>query len=210
MLASVPESKRRAGSLSQLHGICRQSSQLLFAVFRLVLIIGISYIILFPILMKISSSFMGRKDLVDQTVKWIPKNLTLDNYRLAIATLKFPVVFKNSLQLSVLVSILQLFSSMLVGYGLARFDFRGKSLIFGAAIFTLIITSDDDGSPLPQLEVLQSLWTHPWQGVQSSRQLLAVCIDIGVWDGTEKRSVHPCYEAVLQRYAKKPRRGCLC
>jgi multiple sugar transport system permease protein len=139
MLAPDAESKRRAGSLSQLRGSWRRWSQVMFAIFRLVLIIGISYIILFPILMKISSSFMGRRDLVDQTVKWIPKHLTLDNYRLAISTLKFGTVFKNSLQLSVVVSILQLCSSMLVGYGLARFEFRGKSLIFAAAIFTLVV-----------------------------------------------------------------------
>lgn len=107
--------------------------------FRITLIIGISYIILFPILMKISSSFMSRRDLVDQTVKWIPKRFTLDNYRMAIDMLKFPMVFRNSLQLSVLVSILQLCSSILVGYGLARFNFKGKSLVFGAAVFTLVV-----------------------------------------------------------------------
>lgn len=139
MPAPAQKAKGTLLSRSRLRSILRRLSEVSLAVFRLVLIIGISYIILFPILTKLSSSFMARKDLVDQTVKWIPKNFTLDNYRMAVQTLRFPTVFKNSAFLSLLVSILQLCSSTLVGYGLARFDFRGKGLVFGAAIFTLVV-----------------------------------------------------------------------
>ena len=38
-----------------------------------------------------------------------------------------------------MVAVLQLASTTLVGYGLARFEFRGKKLIMAAAIFTLIV-----------------------------------------------------------------------
>ncbi|NLJ73853.1 MAG: carbohydrate ABC transporter permease [Firmicutes bacterium] len=116
-----------------------KASNVAFRVFRFVLILGISYIILFPVLSKISSSFMPMRDLADQTVKWIPKHPTLDNYRLAIEVMNFPKTFFNSLFLSFLVSLLSLISSTVVGYGLARFDFKGKNLILAAAIFTLVV-----------------------------------------------------------------------
>ena len=154
MLASAQKTKGTVLSRPRLRSILRRLSEVSLGVFRSVLIIGISYIILFPILTKISSSFMARKDLVDQTVKWIPKNFTLDNYRMAIQTLRFPTVFRNSALLSLGVSILQLCSSTLVGYGLARFEFKGKGLVFGAAIFTLVASTDDNGSPVSQLAVL--------------------------------------------------------
>ena len=39
---------------------------------RLVLLIGISYVILFPFIAKIFGSFMGMEDFVDVTVRLIP------------------------------------------------------------------------------------------------------------------------------------------
>ena len=49
-------------------------------VFRLVLLLGISYVILYPFISKIFGSFMTPKDLVDVTVKLIPKYPSLDIY----------------------------------------------------------------------------------------------------------------------------------
>ena len=42
-----------------------------FYIFRLVLLLGISYVILFPFLSKILASFMSPQDFVDVTVKMI-------------------------------------------------------------------------------------------------------------------------------------------
>ena len=50
---------------------------LIWGLFRYVLLIGISYVILFPFFAKISGSFMSRDDFVDVTVKLIPKYPTL-------------------------------------------------------------------------------------------------------------------------------------
>ncbi len=108
-------------------------------IFRFVLIVGISYIILFSVLSKISSSFLSLRDMGDQTVNWIPKNPTLDNYRVAIEVMEFPRIFFNSLFLSLTVALLQLGSSTMVGYGLARFSFPGRNLILAAAVFTLVV-----------------------------------------------------------------------
>ena len=104
----------------------------LFSVFRTVLILGIAYIILYPVLSKLSSSFMSRRDLIDQTVKYIPKRPTLDNYRFAMEVMNFSKTFTNSLLLSVVVATLQLVSSTFVGYGLARFRFKGRNLVLAA------------------------------------------------------------------------------
>ncbi|NLZ54708.1 MAG: hypothetical protein GX892_16515, partial [Thermoanaerobacteraceae bacterium] len=45
-------------------------NNLLISILRMILIIAISYVILLPILTKISSSFMTKDDLVDKTVYW--------------------------------------------------------------------------------------------------------------------------------------------
>lgn len=110
-----------------------------FNLIRWVLILGICYIIIYPLLTKISSSFMSQRDLFDKTVQWIPRFFTFDNYTMVFEQLKYPEAFLNSFILALLVSLLQLFSCTLIGYGFARFDFKGKRLLFGLVIFTLIV-----------------------------------------------------------------------
>lgn len=154
MSASAESRVGKALSTSRFRHASHRVSQVLLVIFRAALIIGISYIILFPILMKVSSSFMSRRDLVDQTVKWIPKHFTWDNYRLAVEMLKFPTVFRNSLQLSVIVSILQLCSSILLAWP-CKIRLQGeKSDLCRSSLYSGSASSDDHGPALSQLEVL--------------------------------------------------------
>lgn len=106
---------------------------------RTVLIVGIGFIIVFPVLTKISSSLMVEDDLYDKTVKWIPRNFTLDNYRLVWEQMRYGEAFLRSLGLTVLVSTLQLASCTLIGYGLARFRFPGHRLLSAVVIFMLLV-----------------------------------------------------------------------
>ena len=55
-----------------------------FAIFRFVLLVGISYVVLFPYISKIFGSFMSREDFVDVSVLLIPKYPTLDTYKAII------------------------------------------------------------------------------------------------------------------------------
>ena len=69
--------------------------------FRLVLLIGISYIVLFPFFSKVAGSFMAPEDFVDVTVRLIPKNFTLDIYKAIWTDLNYLKAFTNTLFLSV-------------------------------------------------------------------------------------------------------------
>ncbi len=143
------------------------------SVIRYLIIISVCYVILRPLLAKIVSSFMTERDLYDQTVKWIPRNFTLNNYRAMWVHMDYLTALRNSLALSFLIAFLQLISCTLVGYGLARFRFPGSKLIFGLAIFTLIVPPQIIILPLylnfkyftiwgllpdPGLDLLNSVW----------------------------------------------------
>lgn len=111
------------------------------SVFRTVLLLGISYVILVPLLLRISSSVMPVQDLYDQSVKWIPRELTFEHLRMAWKYMEYPTALLNSTLLTVVVSVLQTATCAMVGYGLARFDFVGNGLVFTAAILTLVVPS---------------------------------------------------------------------
>lgn len=113
--------------------------ELLFVVIRAVLLIGMCYIIVFPMVSKISSSFMSGEDIYDNTVRWIPRRPTLNNYRDAFYEMEYGWALLRSLALAIAVGALSLMSCTLVGYGLARYRFPGRELIFAGAILTLVI-----------------------------------------------------------------------
>ena len=53
-------------------------TNVIWYIFRLVLLVGISYIVLYPFFSMIAGSFMAPEDFVDVTVRLIPKHFTLD------------------------------------------------------------------------------------------------------------------------------------
>ena len=68
--------------------------KIVWYVFRLVLLIGISYVVLFPFFSKIAGSFMAPEDFVDVTVRLIPKHFTLDIYKAIWTELHYLEAFK--------------------------------------------------------------------------------------------------------------------
>ena len=108
-------------------------------VFRFILMLGVSYVILFPFIARIAGSFMSMEDVVDSTISLIPKHPTLNIYRSIIAENHYWEALSNTLILSLLSAIIQTFVACLVGYGLAKFKFKGNKLIMGMVVVTMVI-----------------------------------------------------------------------
>ena len=109
------------------------------SIFIGLLLTGISFIILSPLIDMISKSFMDIQDFYNPLVYLIPKTLSLYNYKSAIQFLDY----KNSLIFTSLfvsvITILQAFICSLVGYGFARFRFPYSNVLFGLVILTIVI-----------------------------------------------------------------------
>ncbi len=108
-------------------------------VLKFILMLGISYVILFPFFSKIAGSFMSKADVVDATVSLIPKAPTLEIYKWIIVDNRYFEAFLNTLLLSLLCALIQTFVSCLVGYGLSKFKFKGNNLIMGMVVVMMII-----------------------------------------------------------------------
>ena len=106
---------------------------------RAIILIGFGFIILYPIIVKITSAFKSYEDLYDPTVIFIPKNPTFSNFSLLWNTVEYPKLLVSTIAITSLISFLQMVSCTLVSYGLARFEFIGKKLFFAFAIITLVI-----------------------------------------------------------------------
>lgn len=113
-------------------------SKIAWAIFRTLLLIGMGYVILYPLLSMISKAFSG--DYIrSATVVWIPKKFTLENIQTAMKFLKYRVSLFNTMELGIVSAILQIISCSLAGYGFARYKFKGREILFGMVIFTIIV-----------------------------------------------------------------------
>ena len=108
-------------------------------IFRMVLMVGISYIVLYPFFTKVAGSVMAPEDFVDVTVRLIPKNFTLDIYRAIINELGYWEAFMSTFTLSLSCAVLQMFFCCLIGYGFAKFKFRGSTLLFMLVMLPMIV-----------------------------------------------------------------------
>ncbi len=107
--------------------------------FRFILLVGLAYVVLMPFFSKVMGSFMSPEDFIDVTVKYIPKYPTLDTYKAILAESNYFSAFVNTLSLSLMCAVVQTFVCAVIGYGFAKFKFRGSGLLFLLVVLTMII-----------------------------------------------------------------------
>ncbi len=111
----------------------------LFKLIRAILLFGLCFLILQPLMNKISLSFMKERDLYDPTILVVPRNFTTENYRLVSSLIGYWKVLGHSIGISALSSILQVTFCTLVGYGFARFKFPFKKFWFVCVILVIVV-----------------------------------------------------------------------
>ncbi|MGE5613523.1 MAG: carbohydrate ABC transporter permease [Bacillota bacterium] len=111
----------------------------LWSFVRFILITGLSFVILYPILKKISTSVKDKVDLYSPIVAWIPEHFTLENIKYAVEIMDYWETLLNTIIISALTTVLTVISCALAGYGFARLRFKGSSLLFAGAILTILV-----------------------------------------------------------------------
>ena len=115
---------------------------------RFFMMFGLCFLILQPILNKISVSFMAEQDLYNTMVVNIPENFTTANYELAAEFMGYAEALKNTFFVSLFIAILQVAMCTLVGYGFARFKFPLKNFWFACVIILIVIPPQLLATPL--------------------------------------------------------------
>ena len=119
-----------------------------------ILVCGFGLLMLYPLFWMFMSSFKDTNTIFTTARSLIPDPFTLENYAngwKGFAGVSFATFFKNSLFVAVLGTIGTLASSACVAFGFARCQFRGKKLLFGAMLASMML-------PGQILMVPQYLW----------------------------------------------------
>ena len=116
-------------------------TSLLWKLVRAVILLGLCYIILYPFFIKVVNAFKTYSDFIDPTVRFLPKTFTWGNVRHVVKEMSYWSALQNTLLISVALGALQTLVCAVVGYGFARFQFKGRNLCFFLVIFSLIVPS---------------------------------------------------------------------
>lgn len=96
-------------------------------------------VVITPFVWMVLGSVKTNAELRQVPPTWLPRNPTLDNYTSLFSRLSFGRYFFNSTLVAVVVTVSNLLFCSMVGYALVMLRFRGKKVIFGLIIGTLMI-----------------------------------------------------------------------
>ena len=125
----------------------KRSGQIAISVVRALLLFGLCFMIIQPLLTRFSMGIMQEQDLYDSTIILLPRHVTLDNYRIVAELTDLKTIggnwhfnaLLNTLWVSVVASAFQIVSTTLVAYGFARYNFPLKKFWFGCVVALIII-----------------------------------------------------------------------
>jgi len=109
-----------------------------FSIFRAILLFGMCFMIIQPLITKVAVSFMSEKDLYDTTIVFIPKHFSLSNWKISAYLLEYSKTLWNNIWVSLVVAAIEVFMCSLVGYGFSRFNFPLKRFWFFCVLYLLL------------------------------------------------------------------------
>lgn len=117
-------------------------------------------ITIFPLYWIIITSFKTQKDIFSLPIQYWPKEFTLDNYIQIFKISHFQTYIFNSFLVSIVASFIVLMISMLGGYVLARFKFRGKGQVMLGFLITQMVPIFIGMAPLYMMMSNMKLINH--------------------------------------------------
>lgn len=91
----------------------------------------INVFVMFPIYWAVVTSLKSEADIVSTPIQYLPSVPTLDNFINAWVNAGFSQYFVNSLKISCVSVLIIVILSIMIGYALTRYKFRGKKLFMG-------------------------------------------------------------------------------
>lgn len=108
-------------------------------VFRALIVFGLCFIIIYPLLFMVSAAFRPRAEMNDPTIMWIPRTLTLSNIKDTMRAMDYWNTLGNTLVLNIGCSLVQVITCAITGYGFARYNFKGKKILFFIVIMMILV-----------------------------------------------------------------------
>ncbi len=131
--------KRRVLVKKTKYQLKKQLSSVVANVARYIVIISFGYMLIYPIIFLVFNALKSTADYYDVTVQWVPKNWSLNSFKLAIQILDYGKALISTISNEIVAALIEVFSCMVAAYGLSRFDIKGKKILTFIMIITMLI-----------------------------------------------------------------------
>ncbi len=114
----------------------------LLAVIRVIVLVFFLLWVILPIYWMAVTSFKTNGEIIDaQHITYFPQIFTFENYKNIFTLLNYGSFLKNSIILSLITAVVVTIISLIGGYGLARFQFKGKRTVLLFVLVSQMIPS---------------------------------------------------------------------
>lgn len=114
----------------------------LYSLFRLLILLSIGFIIIYPLFYMIVTSLQSRYAFLNSTRVWIPTEFAIrENFSAAFDAMEYLASLWSTFRYELISAAIEVATCSIVAYGFARFEFREKKF-FTAILFLTILVPD--------------------------------------------------------------------
>ena len=122
------------------HQLRKKGASLVYSIFRLVILLSIGFIIIYPLIYTIVTSLQSKYAFLNSTRVWIPTEFAIaENYAAAFNAMEYMSSLWSTFKNELLSAAIEIASCALVAYGLARFDFKLKKFYTAILFLTILV-----------------------------------------------------------------------
>lgn len=104
-----------------------------------IVLIGLTLLTLLPFIWMFSSSIKLESEVFSVPIKWIPETAQWYNYIKIWQKIPLGLFTFNSIKLSVVITLIQLFTCSFAAYGFSKCNFKARNTLFLAYVVTIAI-----------------------------------------------------------------------
>ena len=123
-----------------------------------------SGITILPFLWMLAFSFKTNAEISALSQRFLPRHPTWDNYANALTRMAFLRYYFNSLSYALVLSVITIYTSAISGFVLCKYRFRGRKLLFGMILSTMMVPGVV--TIIPRYSMMRALgWLNQFQAL---------------------------------------------
>lgn len=131
----------------------KSRSDKIFVLVNTILLIGITGIVLYPLILIVSSSLSNPLQVMNGNVWLLPKEFSIQSYLMVFKDSSIGIGYRNTFFYTVVGTSINLFMTIAAAYPLSRKDFVGRHLFTAMFVFTMFFS----GGLIPTYLVVKGL-----------------------------------------------------
>ncbi len=120
----------------------KEITKMLVSVIRIIVLLAIGYVILYPLLHMLITSTRSRESFMNASRIWIPESFAVkENYKIALEILDYSKSILATLKYQIISALIEVVTCSIAAYGFARFKFKLKGPLIAWLFLTILIFS---------------------------------------------------------------------